>query len=203
MPIRAVIFDLMEVLILTDISERSASETRLGLPEGALQRALFASPLFREAVAGGVSAESLWRDVAQRLGVSPDEWRTLAQAFSSAHRLNEALVRSIRTLRPRYQTAVLTNTDSAVREWGIARFDVEQEVDLVIISAEEGMHKPQPEFFLLAAQRLGIRPEEALFVDDEPRYCAAAASVGMRAVQFHDTDQALAEIQARLAEDAD
>jgi len=203
MPIRAVIFDLMDVLILTDLSERGASETRLGMPEGALQRTLFASPRFREAIAGGVSAELLWRDVAQRLGVAPDEWRTLAQAFSSAHRLNEALVRAIRTLRPRYKVAVLTNTDSAVREWGIARFQVEREVDLVIISAEEGMHKPQPEFFLLAAQRLGIRPEAALFVDDEPRYCAAAESVGMRAVQFHDTDQALAEIRARLAEDPD
>jgi epoxide hydrolase-like predicted phosphatase len=202
MPIRAVIFDLMDVLILTGESdERRALETRLGLGEGSLRRILLTSPLFREAIAGRVSAEALWREIAWRLGVPLDDWRMLARTFSSAHHLNDELMRFIRTLRSRYKTAVLTNTDSAVREWGIERFHVEQEVDLVIISAEEGMHKPQPEFFLLAAERLGIQPEEALFVDDEPRYCAAAEAVGMRAIQFRDTDQAIAEIQARLAED--
>jgi putative hydrolase of the HAD superfamily len=199
MPIRALIFDLMDVLLLTDVSKRRASEARLGLGEGSLQRALLTSPLFREAIAGRAAPEALWRDVAERLDLPPDDWPTLAQAFSAAHTLNEELVRFIRSLRPRYQTAVLTNTDAAVRTWGIARFHVDREVDLVIISAEEGMHKPQPGFFLLAAERLGVRPEEALFVDDEDRYCAAAESVGMRAVQYRDTEQAIAEITARLA----
>jgi putative hydrolase of the HAD superfamily len=201
MPIRAVIFDLMDVLILTDHAARAGRERGLGLPEGELQRALLSGPLFRAAIAGRISPETLWREVATRLDRPPDEWRSLAQAFSAAHQLNAELLDFIRTLRTRYQTAILTNTDAAVRQWGIARFHLEREVDQVIISAEEGLHKPQPEFFRLAAARLGIPPEAALLVDDEARYCVAAESVGMVAVRFRETAQAIAEIQARLAAD--
>ncbi len=187
---------------MTDQAKRAAGERELGLGEGSLQRTLLGVSLFREAIAGRAAPEALWRDVAERLGLAPDEWRMLAQTFSSAHQLNDDLLRYMRTLRPRYQLALLTNTDAAVREWGIARFHLEREVDRVIISAEEGLHKPQPEFFLLAVERLGVRPEAALFVDDEARYCAAAVTVGMTAVQFRDTAQAIAEIRARLAADA-
>jgi putative hydrolase of the HAD superfamily len=201
MPLRAIVFDLMDVLVLVgDAPERRAYEARIGVAEGAIQRAMLASSVFRAAIAGQATEEALWRDVAATLGVEGDEWRTVARAASSAHTLNGELVAFIRTLRPRYISAILTNTPAGVRRWGIERFGLEHEVDQVIISAEEGLRKPQPEFVLLAARRLGIAPAEAVFVDDEPCYVAAAEAVGMRGVRFRETAQAIAEIRVLLAD---
>jgi putative hydrolase of the HAD superfamily len=200
MPLRAVIFDLMDVLVLVgDAPERRAYEARIGVAEGMIHRAMLQSPVFRAAIAGQATEETLWRDVAAALGVDGDEWRTVARAASAAHTLNSGLVTFIRTLRPRYITAILTNTPVGVRRWGIERFGLDREVDQIIVSAEEGLHKPQPEFFLLAARRLDIAPSEALFVDDEARYVAAAEAVGMRGIQFRDTAQAVADVRALLA----
>ena len=67
-----------------------------------------------------------------------------------------------------------------------------------IISAEERFHKPQPEIFRVALDRLGMQTEEALFIDDEEPYIAAAQALGMYAVQFRDSMQVIGEIRQLL-----
>src|SRR3954447_10958639 len=54
--------------------------------------------------------------------------------------------------------------------------------DAVVILAEVGLHKPQPEIYRLAAERVGTAPEDCIFVDDLRENCAGAEAVGMTAV---------------------
>jgi FMN phosphatase YigB (HAD superfamily) len=103
-----------------------------------------------------------------------------------------------RALRPRYKTAILSNTPSDIRTFLTDRFHLEREVDTVIISAEEHLKKPQPEFYQLAAERLGVPLQENLFLDDESRYVEAARSLGMPAVQFINNAQAIPAMQQVL-----
>jgi putative hydrolase of the HAD superfamily len=60
------------------------------------------------------------------------------------------------------------------------------------------MAKPDARLYHLAAARLSVRPEEAIFVDDEPRNVEAARAVGMPAVHFRDSAQAITEIEEYL-----
>src|SRR5207247_4784398 len=46
--------------------------------------------------------------------------------------------------------------------------------DAAVISGEVGLHKPQPEIYLLICERLGIEASEAVFVDDLRENCAGA-----------------------------
>ncbi len=64
------------------------------------------------------------------------------------------------------------------------------------------MHKPQPEIFHLAADRLHIHPTEALFVDDSNHFIEGAQAIGMIGVQFQDTRQTIAEIQKHLGNES-
>jgi putative hydrolase of the HAD superfamily len=77
-------------------------------------------------------------------------------------------------------------------------FQLDQAVDEVIISAEVQVSKPYPDIFQLAANRLGVLPHEAIFIDDEPRFIAGAQAVGMTGVLFTNTAQAIAQVQAYL-----
>jgi putative hydrolase of the HAD superfamily len=70
--------------------------------------------------------------------------------------------------------------------------------DVVVISAEVGLHKPQPEIYLLAAERLGIAPEDCVFVDDLRENCAGAEVVGMTAVVHRDVDETIARVEELL-----
>ena len=52
--------------------------------------------------------------------------------------------------------------------------------------------------FRIAASRLGIQPDEAIFVDDELRFIEAAKALGMVGIQFKDSKQTIEEIQLYL-----
>ena len=56
--------------------------------------------------------------------------------------------------------------------------------DDVVVSAEVGLAKPDPEVFRLAARRLGLPPAECVFVDDWDVNVGAAREVGMAAILY-------------------
>jgi len=202
MPVRAMIFDLMDVLLrIEDVSEWRRWEADTGVAEGGLARAMFQSLRFKEAIMGQAPEAELWRDVARALGLGADEPETLAAVFYSAFRLNTGLVEFIRALRLRWKIAVLTNTPSDMRGILTRRFSLDREVDAIIISAEEGLRKPQAEMYQLALDRLGAQPQETIFVDDDAVFIAAAEALGMRTVPFKDNAQAIAAIQALLRQE--
>jgi HAD superfamily hydrolase (TIGR01509 family) len=55
--------------------------------------------------------------------------------------------------------------------------------DATVLSCEIGIAKPDPEIYLIAAQRLGVLAADAVMLDDQPRFCAGAQAVGARAIQ--------------------
>ena len=84
---------------------------------------------------------------------------------------------------------------------GAGRYDRSQFPELfdgVVISAEEGIHKPQPEIFLLGAERIGLAPEDCVFVDDLRENCDGAEAVGMTPVLHRGAESTLPELERLL-----
>jgi len=67
-----------------------------------------------------------------------------------------------------------------------------------VISADVGLHKPQPEIYLLACERLAVEPNEAVFVDDLRENCAGAEAVGMTALLHRDPEETVARLEELL-----
>jgi FMN phosphatase YigB (HAD superfamily) len=55
-----------------------------------------------------------------------------------------------------------------------------------LISGEVGLHKPQPEIYLRAAQEVSAPPQACIFVDDLRENCEGAETVGMTAIRHRD-----------------
>jgi epoxide hydrolase-like predicted phosphatase len=70
--------------------------------------------------------------------------------------------------------------------------------DAVVISGEVGMHKPEPEIFHLGAERIGVAPEECVFVDDLRENCAGAEAVGMKAILHRGAEGTLPQLEELL-----
>jgi putative hydrolase of the HAD superfamily len=90
-------------------------------------------------------------------------------------------------------------TGMVSNSWSTAHYDrrlLDELFDEVVISADVGLHKPQPEIYRLAAERLEVDPSKCLFVDDLRENCEGAEAVGMTAIRFRDPAQTI----ARLAE---
>ena len=115
---------------------------------------------------------------------------------------NEAMISLVRDLRGRgLRTALLTNN---VREWEPlwrAKLpDIDVLFEVIVDSAFVGMRKPEPEIYALTVERLGggLEASDCVFVDDLEVNCEAAAALGMHAVRFVDSEQAIAAIEAAL-----
>jgi putative hydrolase of the HAD superfamily len=103
-----------------------------------------------------------------------------------------------RSLRPRYRTALLSNSGSGARREEQERYHFNEMTDLIIYSHEVGIEKPDPRIYALTCERLGVQPEEVVFLDDTEANVAAAAAYSMHAILFTDTAQAIADVQACL-----
>jgi putative hydrolase of the HAD superfamily len=113
---------------------------------------------------------------------------------------NATMIGYMRRLRERgYRLAICTNN---VREWEQrwrAMLPVEEIFDVVVDSAFVGSRKPEPRIYELTLERLGVSADAALLIDDIEINCEAARQLGMGAVWFRDTEQAMAETEAALA----
>ena len=199
MPIRAVIFDLGGVLVRTeDPTPRARLAERLGKSPAELSRIIFDEESARQATLGAITTQEHWETVRWKLGLSPEEFPVVPVEFWGGDTLDKDLVGYIRALRPRYKTALLSNAWDDLRQVLEEYWKIADAFDGIFISAEVGLLKPDPRIYQLALERLGVAPEEAVFVDDFTENVAGARAVGMQAIHFRDSQQARADLEAAL-----
>jgi epoxide hydrolase-like predicted phosphatase len=199
MGIRAIIFDLGGVIVRTeDKGPRTRLAESLGMTYHQIEDLVFNSPHAEQAGLGAITAEQHWQWVCQQLGLPTGEADRLQAEFWGGDRLDQGLVDYIRSLRPRYRTALLSNAMSDTRPALRQKWQIEDAFGLIVISAEVKLGKPDPRVFQIVVDRLGIPPQEAVFVDDFPENIAAACQSGLQTVQFKTTEQAISELDKLL-----
>lgn len=104
----------------------------------------------------------------------------------------------LRAGREGVRRALLSNSwgNTYPREQFAALFDV------VVISGEVRLRKPDPEIYLLAARRLGVEPAECVFVDDLAANVEGAVRVGMTGIRHTDAASTIAEVEALFGWDS-
>ena len=85
--------------------------------------------------------------------------------------------------------AMLNNESGPLNDFRIATFGLAQYFDAFFCSAYIGMRKPDPRMFRAGAAMLHFAPDECAFIDDRENNCAAAAQVGMHAIQYKGEEQ--------------
>lgn len=89
----------------------------------------------------------------------------------------------------KYDLGVLSNNSDEWAEYTDKDLGLGQYFDVWIISSHHHVKKPDKEIFLLAAEKLGLRTEDCLFIDNTQRNVDGAIAAGMRAIRFTDTEQ--------------
>lgn len=185
--IRAVIFDCFGVLT-TDKWRDFVAE----LPE---RQRIPASELNRAYGRAQIDKQEFLRAIKELTGKQPQD---IDKLIDNDDHKNARLLEYIKTLKPEHKIGLLSNVAS---NWIRDHFLSEEEQKLfddILLSYEVRMTKPDPEIFELAAQRLGLEPNECVLVDDVEYYCSAAQTTGMKAVCYQDYKQAVGELNNLL-----
>jgi putative hydrolase of the HAD superfamily len=175
----------------------------LGTAMAGLASARGANPLF-ELETGRLSEADFLADLAGQLSQQLEREVDLTgfgERYFAALEPNEPFIAYLRNVRERgYRLAICTNN---VREWAPrwqAMIPVKELFDVVVDSAFVGARKPEPEIYRVTLDRLGVGAEAAVLIDDVQENCAGARALGLGAIWFQDTEQAIAETEAALGE---
>jgi epoxide hydrolase-like predicted phosphatase len=199
MTIKAIVFDIGGVLEITpDLGVDAKWEKQLHLEPGELNKRL--AQVWKGGSIGTISIEQVHKSIGEIMGWSEaqvneymgDIWREYLGT------LNVELADYFRGLRPKYQTAIISNSFVGAREKEARHYQFDTICDFIIYSHEVGLRKPDPRIFELACERLSLRPEEIIFVDDHHEVYASAEAMGMYCIEFKDNAQTIAEIEARI-----
>jgi putative hydrolase of the HAD superfamily len=208
-PVRAIVSDFGGVLtsplldsFLAFQNSSGISLEQLGQAMAAVAERTGANPLF-ELETGRLTEAAFLRSLEVELSNLLEravELHGFGERYFEHLHPNTALIDHMASLRDRgYKMAICTNN---VREWEPlwrAKLPVDEIFGVVVDSAFVGFRKPEPQIYEMTLDRLGVSPEEALLVDDIEINCDAARQLGMHAVWFRSTEQAVAEIERTLA----
>ena len=140
---------------------------------------------------GEIEPAEFERRFGPRLGIAETEG--LIERMFAAVGPDEDVIAAVRSARDAgVRTGLISNS------WGTSIYDpdaLEGMFDEIVISGDVGLHKPQPEIYKLAAERLGAAPEECVFVDDLRENVRGAEQVGMTAVLHRDTAATVARLE--------
>jgi putative hydrolase of the HAD superfamily len=192
--IEAVLFDFGGVLTTPVWDSFSAFCRAEGLDPDAIKDLFRSDPealaLLRRLEIGDISERDFERRFGERLGLENRE-RLIDSMFEGMKPL-DTMVTAVRDLRlGGVRTGLLSNS------WSTDHYDREllgELFDDVVISAEVGLHKPQPEIYRLAAERIGSAPEACVFVDDLRENCEGAEAVGMTAVRHREPGETIVRL---------
>lgn len=211
--LEAVISDFGGVLTSPMFDSFAAFQDSSGISMQALGTAMAAiaardgaNPLF-ELETGRMTEEAFLGKLAEQLSTALGrevEMHGFGERYFAHLHPNERMIDYMRGLRGRgHKLAICTNN---VREWKTrwrAMLPIDEIFDIVVDSAFVGTRKPEPRIYELTLERLGTKPEAAVFIDDIEANCDAARALGIHAVWFRSTEQSIAEIEAAVSSAAD
>jgi len=169
-----------------------------GVAEDSMRRLFREDPAaladLRELETGRMEEQEFERRFAERLGLQ--DAADLIDSMFRGMKPCEPMVAAVGAARAEgVRTGLVSNS------WSTSHYDrsmLTKLFDAVVISAEVGLHKPQPQIYLLASKRLAVEPERCVFVDDLRENCAGAEAVGMTAILHRDVADTVARMEELL-----
>ncbi len=152
--------------------------------------------LVRSLETGSLGEDEFGERFGELLGLASERRLGLVERMFGHVRSDEEMVDAVRRARAQgVKTGLISNS------MGGGRYDratFPELFDGVVISSDEGLHKPQPAIFRLGAERVGLEPSECVFVDDLRENCEGAEAVGMTAVLHRGAGSTLPRLEELL-----
>ncbi len=204
MTIEAVLWDFGGVITESPFDAFARYERANGLPEGAVRRINSRNPdgnawaLFERSQIDRPEFRRQFEAEAAALGYRLDANAVLDLIQGP---VRPRMVAALRAVAARYRTACLTNNMRAPGEDSPRARQIAEAMtlfDVVVESREAGVRKPEPGFYRLACERLGVEPRACVFLDDLGINLKPARAMGMVTIKVESEAQALADLEAAL-----
>ncbi|MDQ3099482.1 MAG: HAD family phosphatase [bacterium] len=193
--IKAVLFDVGGVIIpYLDILIDNDIKRTLNLTNE--QFAFAWESCVDELIIGKISEPQFWNNVICLTNCSKvfHSESLFLREYKKKLVVNKEILKLVLQLKQQnYKVAVLSNSILPHSSYN-KRIGLYDPFDSIILSDEVGMMKPNPAIFIHALSKLGINPNESIFIDDKLENVDAANSIGIYGIQYFNYNQLINEL---------
>jgi HAD superfamily hydrolase (TIGR01509 family) len=147
----------------------------------------------QRATLGQASVEEVWDEIQHGYGLTHAEREAFKRDFEAGDYLDTELAHFLRQMRPGYKVALLSNAWPDARQV-FSSFGLDEVADLMILSYEVGLAKPDQRIYDLAAGRLHLPHASIVFIDDYPPHVAAAQAYGLQGIVYKTREQTIHQL---------
>jgi len=148
---------------------------------------------------GIISNKEFSSAMVENLGISKDQWIKILRQSEKA---DSKLLNFIFKLRSKYKTAILSNANIGVIDDLVGTEVINACFDEVVVSAEVGLIKPDIQIYELVARKLGVKPNECVYIDDRQRFVEVGGTLGMQTILYKNFKLFKQELNQILASDS-
>jgi len=150
---------------------------------------------------GEIDSHGMHEFLVEQEGCDLDYAEFLARFSVGISRDDRALAYAVELQnRPETTVAVISNTNDGHVHWLDEHVPELKVFDLVVMSNEVGMAKPDDAIYLLTLELLGLSPEQAIFIDDLSANVESARALGMAGIVHIDWADTRTQIEAWLVD---
>jgi len=198
--IKAIIFDYGGVLTFEgQFSQRFIDVFRSEFP-GELKKSdeeiiRIIKSYWRLARTAEITADEFFQKCASEIDCNKEDFEAVSMKCMS--QLNKGMLELVKELKSKYRIGLLSNHISKIIRNLIKMNKLDNLFDVVIISSEHSMFKPNADIYLKTAKMLNVKPEECIFIDDQESNITGAREVNMKTILFKnkkDLDRQLKEM---------
>ncbi len=156
---------------------------------------IFGQGLHDKLETGEISDVIFFKTIKDKLNlkISQDEFFKL---FSSKlFKKIETTISLIKKLKKDYKVALLSNTNKIDFEYTLKNSEGFPLFDAITLSFEVGHKKPDKEIFLDALNKLNLKPNECVFIDDIKEYSDAASKLGIHGIHYTSYEKLIKELK--------
>lgn len=156
----------------------------------------FKRTIVLDADLGRISQEEMFEKLAEVARVPAKQ---LEEEFYALVRIDGEVVKLIEGLKQSYRIGLLTNAVVPFVRDVMAEHDIERLFHDILVSAEEGMAKPDPAYYARLLERMGARPQDSVMIDDNPDNLVGARAAGMDGLLFESAAKLTQDLADRHA----
>ena len=135
------------------------------------------------------------KEIIKKYKLSEKEFNVILCRIVGKYEACKPLWNLLPELKKKYKLAILNNGTALTLSRFRGKYSIDVEFDLFVSSAIEGMKKPDSNIYLLTAKKLGVNPEECLFMDDSELNIEGAKKCGMKTIWWKNQKIGFSEFE--------
>ncbi len=138
---------------------------------------------------GQVENDKQFRSIIiEKFHLNDDGFQSIIQCIAEKYEAFFPLWKILPILKKHYKLGIINNGTYLTYPYFEKKYHISKQFDIFVSSGKEGVRKPNARIYLLACDKLGVKPEQCLFMDDTEENIIGAQNVGMHAIPWQNPE---------------